>query len=168
MWMLLAAAVIQSTSWCVGSDNQAILTKQELWFVGSARQCSSTFEQAWVGHVQSLPCRMSYSWTSPLWIMTVQSREKNNWHLHQWNFSHIQEAFTTNLWSRFLCFLLHVSPRALSMIHNLLMLNPLLYVKSLIWGWLGKPRACRRGLRWIQRELMDGTYGNHSLSFRSG
>lgn len=43
MWMRVAASGIQSASWCVGSDNQTMLSKHELWLASSNRQCFSTF-----------------------------------------------------------------------------------------------------------------------------
>lgn len=62
---------------------------------------------------------------------------------------------------------MHMCPWALPTLHLFLMLNPLVFLMSLI-RLSPEPQASEIGFRGIQRGLLDEMYGNYSLIYHLG
>lgn len=146
MCMSAEAAAIRSAGLREGSNDQAMLIKHRLSAAGSG---SRTFVTS--------PDRLGGALEKPFWGSSRQE--------------YIQHLQVFRLLWKFSCFLLlHVCARVFKKIHHLLILNPLIFLKTLIRGWLRNPKLAkkRKDLQESKWGLMEGAYGNYILIYHLG
>lgn len=149
MWMSAEAAAIRSAGLREGSDDQVVLIKHRLSAAGLG---SRTFVTS--------PDRLDGALEKPFWGSTVETGIYST-----------SSGFPADLLWKFSCFLLlHICARVFKKIHHLLMPNSIIFLNTLIRGWLRKPKLAkkRKDLQESKWGLMEGTYGNYTLIYHLG